>query len=522
MLPQLLTLTAIVARATANWYEVDVAPQDVIHKDVVIIGGGASGTYAAVRLREDFNKSIVVVERDDHLVTRSLETLPPLLLTATTGRTCQSQTIQHNITETKLTSIKVNTYVDPISGASINYGVQAYLRYSNSLAFFQRLGVPVTPWVGHNDPLPSVYISTTDGSNLTAYEPPAITETMAAFERWLNVTSTYEDQFNPGFWDFFAPGTIPEELLTPFDEFAVERNLTAAIPLMQVISNIGVGGLSNYLTFQVLHAFGQAVTAETLNSSLFVPANHSNSYLYEQAYSLIKEDVLLLSEATAVHRTDTGVSLTVKRKNGTRKLIKAKQLLFTPPPSTENLALYGLDANETAALSTFTNTWSFAAVARIPAITPGTNYYWTSPDAVPDNQLGIRDNPWTLVVTTAPNVPADEHLFEILFASNDAYTHDEAKSKITTEIQQAIEAGSLSAGNGSTDCTVDFVAFADHNSILWKQNATTLQEGIVQDVYKLQGRRSTWFTGGLWSEDYSGNVWAFTDTVVPRILERLG
>jgi heterodisulfide reductase subunit A-like polyferredoxin len=100
MLPQLLTLTAIFARATANWDEVDVAPQDVIHKDVVIIGGGASGTYAAVRLREDFNKSIVVVEREDHLVTRSRETLLPFLLTVDIGWTCQSQTIQHNITET--------------------------------------------------------------------------------------------------------------------------------------------------------------------------------------------------------------------------------------------------------------------------------------------------------------------------------------------------------------------------------------------------------------------------------------
>ena len=90
MFSKLLALTAIVARATANWDPSDFAPQDVIHKDVVIIGGGASGTYAAVRLREDFNKSIVVVERDGHLVTRPLETVLLLLLTMNTGRTCQS------------------------------------------------------------------------------------------------------------------------------------------------------------------------------------------------------------------------------------------------------------------------------------------------------------------------------------------------------------------------------------------------------------------------------------------------
>lgn len=36
--------------------------------DVAIIGGGASGAYAAVRLREDFGKNIVVVEKQDRLV----------------------------------------------------------------------------------------------------------------------------------------------------------------------------------------------------------------------------------------------------------------------------------------------------------------------------------------------------------------------------------------------------------------------------------------------------------------------
>ena len=96
MFSKLLTLTAIVAQATADWCEADVAPQDVIHKDVVIIGGGASGTYAAVRLREDYNKSIVVVEKDDHLV-HALSRLLSLLLTTNTGRTCQSHTIStHN------------------------------------------------------------------------------------------------------------------------------------------------------------------------------------------------------------------------------------------------------------------------------------------------------------------------------------------------------------------------------------------------------------------------------------------
>jgi len=43
-------------------------PIDIIQKDVAIIGGGASGAHAAVRLREDLGKSVVVVEKQGQLV----------------------------------------------------------------------------------------------------------------------------------------------------------------------------------------------------------------------------------------------------------------------------------------------------------------------------------------------------------------------------------------------------------------------------------------------------------------------
>ena len=40
----------------------------IIKKDVVILGGGASGAHAAVRLREDYGKSVVIVEKQSNLV----------------------------------------------------------------------------------------------------------------------------------------------------------------------------------------------------------------------------------------------------------------------------------------------------------------------------------------------------------------------------------------------------------------------------------------------------------------------
>lgn len=43
---------------------------NTVEVDVAIIGGGATGTYAAVRLREDFQKTVAVIEKDIKLVSR--------------------------------------------------------------------------------------------------------------------------------------------------------------------------------------------------------------------------------------------------------------------------------------------------------------------------------------------------------------------------------------------------------------------------------------------------------------------
>lgn len=65
-------------RAASLWLTISAAVgvtsalqlPDVINRDVVIIGGGASGAYAAVRLRDDYGKSIALVEMREGLVSK--------------------------------------------------------------------------------------------------------------------------------------------------------------------------------------------------------------------------------------------------------------------------------------------------------------------------------------------------------------------------------------------------------------------------------------------------------------------
>ena len=179
ILRRLLTLgVAAFAAATSDFDEAAYAAEDVITKDVAIIGGGASGTYAAVRLREDFNTSIVVIEIEDHL------------------------------------GGHVNTFIDPNTRKFINYGVEAYIDYGPSADFFKRFNIPTQPYVAAQST--PYYVSSADGSLLSNYEPPSFNATVAAFSKWLEVTGKYAKHLIPGMWIFWKPQNIPSDLHLTF------------------------------------------------------------------------------------------------------------------------------------------------------------------------------------------------------------------------------------------------------------------------------------------------------------------
>lgn len=114
-------------------------------------------------------------------------------------------------------------------------------------------------------------------------------------------------------------------------------------------------------------------------------------------------------------------------------------------------------------------------------------------------------------MTSAANVPGEEHLFGVLFATNYSITHAEAKKTTAAAVGELFEgqaSTSNNTGSEPADCGMDFRAFVDHNSVIRRQNPDQLRDNIVHDIYALQGRKSTWITGGLWSADYTDNVWA--------------
>lgn len=116
--------------------------------------------------------------------------------------------------------------------------------------------------------------------------------------------------------------------------------------------------------------------------------------------------------------------------------------------------------------------------------------------------------------------PEGLQLFRVLLETNYTISAEDAKDLIQNRLQALHSAGTFSnhKSSASGGCDLDFKAFASHNGILWRVPADGIEAGFIREMYALQGHRSTWYTGSLWATDFSSNVWAFTDTVLERMV----
>ena len=188
----------------------DFSPDDIITRDVCIIGGGASGTYGAIQLH-DQGKSVIIVEQKSVLG----------------GQTA--------------------TYTDPASGNRTEMGVVAW--YNNDIVnkFFARLAVP----------LKTVQIARAGFTTLTSIP--------VDFRTGDRVTNLYSGNFAEGFKNyaeqlakypyledgFDIPYPIPSDLLLPFGEFVEKYNIGGAMPLLVIFGNGGTPQTANPLRFQI-------------------------------------------------------------------------------------------------------------------------------------------------------------------------------------------------------------------------------------------------------------------------------
>ena len=236
----LLSLSVLItASSSASFDESTYSSSSIIRRDVCIIGGGSSGTYAAIGLR-DKGKSVAVIEAQGVLG----------------GHT--------------------NTYTDPATNETVDYGVVEFDNTTIVTDYFKRFGIPLTTTSNtESATLKQYFVDFATGKNVTGYVP---TNPAAGFAAYAAQLAKYPFLNTPG-WDL--PDPVPADLLIPFGDFIEKYGIDSAVFTINEYAQ-GFGDILSIPTLYVLKYFGQAVL-QGAQTGFLTTARNDNSELYEKA-----------------------------------------------------------------------------------------------------------------------------------------------------------------------------------------------------------------------------------------------
>jgi hypothetical protein len=436
----------------------DYAASSIITRDVCVIGGGSTGTYSAIRLR-DLGKSVVVVETDDRLG----------------GHT--------------------HTYTDPGTGAKVDIGVVVWHDLDIVKNYFARFNVPLTKANFDAPGQVSLPVDYRTGKAVTGYTPSDPSAALAAYGAQLAKYPYLEAGFD-------LPNPVPPDLLLPFGDFVKKYALDAAV---NTIFNFGqgLGDLLKQPTLYVFKNFGLDIL-RNLQTGFLTTERHNNSELYEKARVELGSDALLRSRVIATDRDASGyANLLVQTPSGL-KIIRAKKIVVTIPPKVDNLFGFDLDLTELSLFSQFGNSAYYTGLLRNTGI----------PDNVSVNNIG-QNTPYHLpvlpgVYSISPTgIPG---LHSVKYGSPVQLSETQVKADILAAVKRLKAAGTV-----PTATTPEFAIFASHSPFELTVPTGAIKSGFYKKLYALQGRNRTYYTGAAFHTHDSSLLWQFTEALLPRI-----
>ena len=427
-----------------------------IRRDVCIIGGGSSGCYTAVRLR-DKGLSVAVVERQDRLG----------------GHT--------------------ETFHDPITGGTIDFGVIVFHDLPLVRHYFARFGVPLATASNLGGGQPA-YIDFRTGQAMTGYAPPAPT----ALPAYLNLLQQYpylEAGFN-------LPDPVPAVLLQPFGDLVTQFGLESIVQLVFGFGQ-GLGNLLRQPAIYVLKNFGLGVVGNLLAGSFLTTARENNHELYEKITTYLGSDALLSTDVTKVRRTaKDGLLVQVRTPSGTRT-IHCGKLVLAVPPRLSDLGWFDLDGTERAVFSRFRNSYYWTAVARVSGLPDDASLQNVAAET-PYN-LPPLPGPYGISATGVPG------LYNVKYGSAVPRGDDQVRADIAADIARLRAAGTYPARLRRLEI------FRSHNPFELTVTAGDIAAGFYRRLYGLQGRQHTFYTGAAFHSQDSSLLWRFTEELLPQI-----
>lgn len=379
----------------------------------------------------------------------------------------------------------------------MDYGVQAFHNLSVVTNYFARFNVPLTP-VPLTSPFTTEYIDLSTGKVVPGYKPAGPTAALGILAAQLQ-----KYPYLPGGYNL--PNPVPADLLLPFGDFVTKYGIQAAVPLIWTFAQ-GVGDLFKSPSLYVFQNFGLPQLNSLFTGSFLTTADHDNSELYLKAAALLGPNVLYGSTLMDVDRHDKAThQITVRTPSGL-KLIKAKKLLVTMPPILDNLTPFTLDHHEYSTFKQWQYTTYYTGIIR---------------NGVPDgvNVVNTAEN-------TTLNIPLPPYVEKFDFSGvpglhtfHTVSVKPQTQAQVLAELKSDIAAMSTAGTFPASASSIEVLS--NHSPIQMRVSADAFKNGFYKDLYGLQGRHGTFWTGAAWAPDDSSLLWAFTEGVLPLIIAAL-
>jgi hypothetical protein len=440
----------------------------IIRRDVAIIGGGSSGTHAAIKLK-DQGHTVIVIERKDRMG----------------GHT--------------------ETYIDHSTGRSIDYGVVVFHNEDHVKDYFARFNISMTPEIstlntGFYDLRTGKVVKMSDA------EPDKVA---AALEKYARVVSQWPDLDN----GMFLPTPVPDDLMMSFGAFAKKYEIEALIPTISRL-NTGVGDLLTMPVVENLRVVGLSLL-KTLSSGFLTTKNRSNSELYAKAQAelLAQHSLLLRSEVLMAKRSEhEGVRLVVNTPKG-KRLVIAKRLLVTIPPQEEFVRSLDLSNQEMHVFSKFINAGYYTSILRNTGIPANLSVY-NAEQSAPFNLPGFP-NVYSILESGVPGFHTAYYGAPRTRASS-PIPDKAVKAALMKSVRQLQSSDPATFSNTKPE----IVAYSSHAPFYLQASAKDIQNNFYKRLYDLQGLRSTFWTGAAWRAHDSSSLWRFNDEIVLPLLTK--
>lgn len=453
---------------------INTAPE-FITRDVAIIGGGASGTYAASRLREK-GFSVTLVEKLDRLGGHS------------------------------------QTYTDPVSQKAIEYGVVFFHDNKLTRDFMTRHGIEPYSNTITDPSLHRIEFYDLQTGEHTDFQPPEMHRVQAALQKYSDLLAANFSYLEFG---YDLPNPVPEELLMPFLDFVRNYELEDMLNLAFQMGQ-GYGDFLHEPTLYAMKIVSGEILQHVGRGSLLRTKN--NSELYGSVERELRDagDLFLGSRVIETDRNpdkDGYTSLLVEDKNGLPTTIRARQLLLTVPPTIDILTgFFTLTEREVAIFSQFKSNWYWAGVlrnARLPDFEVQ-NVDLSNPGGVP-----TLPGMYVFEATDAPDI----HTF---WYGADARTGNQTEERIRNDVLETIKRIRSANGDATSDLEeVEFLALGNFSPFACMVETEAIRHGFYRELYGLQGQNNTWWTGAAWHTHDSSKLWQFTELILERVEERL-